>query len=79
MEILPKHIERWSDPEFIPYPASWLNGHRWEDELEVKVAPKIVSAWWSSDEATLQHGQQLGVPAKPGETMANYRARLRAA
>ena len=35
--------------------------------------------WWATDEGTLQHGQRLGVPAKPGETMANYRARLRAA
>ncbi len=22
----------WSDPQFIPHPASWLNGRRWEDE-----------------------------------------------
>ena len=22
----------WRDPEYIPYPASWLNGRRWEDE-----------------------------------------------
>src|SRR6185312_511968 len=21
------------EPEFIPHPASWLNGERWEDEL----------------------------------------------
>jgi hypothetical protein len=22
----------WSDPQYIPYPATWLNGKRWEDE-----------------------------------------------
>lgn len=30
--------EGWDDPQFIPYPASWLNGVRWEDEEpEVKI------------------------------------------
>lgn len=24
--------EGWDDPQFIPYPASWLNAERWEDE-----------------------------------------------
>jgi hypothetical protein len=23
----------WRDPQFIPYPATFLNGRRWEDEL----------------------------------------------
>ena len=23
-----------SEPRFIPYPATWLNGRRWEDEIE---------------------------------------------
>lgn len=23
---------------FIPYPATWLNGHRWEDALEIELA-----------------------------------------
>ena len=27
-----KQSEQWSDPRFIPHPATWLNGHRWEDE-----------------------------------------------
>jgi hypothetical protein len=22
----------WTDPKFIPHPATWLNGRRWEDE-----------------------------------------------
>lgn len=22
----------WSDPQFIPHPATWINGKRWEDE-----------------------------------------------
>jgi len=23
----------WDNPRYIPHPATWLNGHRWEDEL----------------------------------------------
>lgn len=23
----------WTDPQFIPYPATWLNGERWDDDL----------------------------------------------
>ena len=23
----------WSNPQFIPYPATFLNGRRWEDEI----------------------------------------------
>lgn len=40
MKGLDNHIrsEDWSkeDGKFIPYPASWINGRRWEDELRVK-------------------------------------------
>ncbi len=31
--------EQWSDRQFIPYPASWLNGRRWEDVLTSKAKP----------------------------------------
>ncbi len=27
-----KESEQWQDPRLIPHPATWLNGHRWEDE-----------------------------------------------
>ena len=35
--------------------------------------------WWATDEGTLTYGRQKGVNPKLGETMANYRQRLRAA
>ena len=28
-----KQSAQWSDPQYIPHPATWLNGHRWEDEM----------------------------------------------
>lgn len=40
MVALESHIDQpsWQkdDGKFIPHPASWLNGKRWEDELEVE-------------------------------------------
>lgn len=27
-----KQSDQWSDPRYIPHPATWLNGRRWEDE-----------------------------------------------
>ena len=35
--ILPEHVAYWhrndTATQFIPHPATWLNGRRWEDEL----------------------------------------------
>ena len=28
-----KQSRQWQDMQYIPYPATWLNGRRWEDEL----------------------------------------------
>lgn len=36
-------------------------------------------AWWASETATLSKGRDMGLPARPGESMAEYRARLGAA
>ena len=27
-----RQSDQWRDPRYIPYPATWLNGRRWEDE-----------------------------------------------
>jgi hypothetical protein len=44
LDSLEKHkkTEQWlkDDGQFIPYPSSWLNGRRWEDEVEIKSEPK---------------------------------------
>ncbi|TBV01264.1 hypothetical protein DNK34_21550 [Pseudomonas dryadis] len=43
MAALPKHCQRpdWlkDNGQFVPLPASWLNGKRWEDELAPSGAP----------------------------------------
>ncbi|KKM17431.1 hypothetical protein LCGC14_1675860 [marine sediment metagenome] len=32
LEALEVQKPQWKDPQFIPHPATWLNGQRWEDE-----------------------------------------------
>ena len=34
-----KTSQQWQDPQFIPHPAKWLNGRRWEDEVTTGTAP----------------------------------------
>jgi hypothetical protein len=38
IEAIPNHVQQWAKEgrqrQFIPLPASWLNGGRYEDELE---------------------------------------------
>lgn len=29
-----KKTAQWKDVQYIPHPSVWLNGHRWEDELD---------------------------------------------
>lgn len=34
------HKQKWTERQFIMWPAVFLNGRRWEDELDVKTVPK---------------------------------------
>ena len=48
--------------QFIPYPASWLRGERWDDELEIKL-PDVVNEkpWHETWAGIVQKGQELGI------------------
>lgn len=76
MEALPKHIKRWDDPIFIPYPASWLNGERWEDELE-ECKPKAQNDWWRSTAGIEAKAREMGMwPPRAGEDWHSLKARI---
>lgn len=32
-----KKTDQWKNPQYIPHPATWLNGERWNDEVDVKI------------------------------------------
>tara|TARA_R110000772_G_scaffold7311_1_gene25021 strand:+ start:1036 stop:1662 length:627 start_codon:yes stop_codon:yes gene_type:complete len=39
-----QHKKQWTDPKYIPHPSTWLNGERWEDELEAKKPNRLAGA-----------------------------------
>lgn len=68
VEALPRHVRYWQGCEtekaFIPHPATWLNGWRFEDEIE-EVKPKVrVDLKGSISDA------------RPGESMEDYLRRV---
>ena len=48
--------------QFIPYPATWIRGERWEDEIEVKL-PDVVNEkpWHETWAGIVQKGKELGI------------------
>jgi phage replication O-like protein O len=47
----------WSDPKYIPYPASWLNGGGWLDEVQAAYSPDQVAVIEAFNDTL---GAQLG-------------------
>jgi hypothetical protein len=49
LNALKNHVTAWkqqgTEKGYIPYPASWLNGARWEDEIEL--APEMPQCDWN--------------------------------
>lgn len=49
MHALKKHVLMWeqkgTEKQFIPYPASWLRGERWTDEIDL--APEMPQCDWN--------------------------------
>ena len=46
---IPRHINAWRNEgrtmALVPYPATWLNQRRWEDELEAEL-PEVIFCKW---------------------------------
>lgn len=82
MQALPNHLEYWkaagTEKQFLPYPATWLRGERFHDELEMP-QPKAETGWMKSEQGILSEGKRRGVHPKPGESLWEYRDRVLAA
>lgn len=80
LEALPNHIRVWDaegrGKEFVPYPASWIRGERWTDEIEMPSIPEKVVAWWATDKGVEGRGRELGIRPRGGESMQEYKARV---
>lgn len=76
------HARAWEaegrQQSVIPHASSWLNGWRWEDEIEMpqERIPQAAVAWWASDEGVMSKGRELGVHARGGESMTQYKSRV---
>lgn len=63
--------------KFIPYPATWLNDGRWQDETVGDVESAAVGNWWDNGAGIRRRGQELGLPDwSETEQFATYRARV---
>lgn len=85
LDALPAHIAYWEQTQtektFIPHPATWLRGERYEDEIEIpqpKPKQDITPGWWATDKGTEDMGRKLGMSPRPGETWGQFKDRIRA-
>ena len=71
---IPQHSKCWCvecrQPHLIPHPATWLNGWRFEDELDLPT-PEIKTS------NVVQIAKQKGIEARRGESMEEFTQRLR--
>lgn len=66
---------QWQDPQYIPYPSTYLNGERWEDEL-TGGAGKLSEA---EQLLAMAERGELNVARGDGESEEQYVSRLTAA
>jgi Lin1244/Lin1753-like, N-terminal len=64
---------RWLDG-FVPDPTTYLNGERWEDEIQKQTSRKPEM---NSQSQILRVGAQRGLSPRPGETNEQYETRIR--
>ena len=81
LEAIDAHAARWlalgTSKEFIPLPASWLRGERYEDEIEMPKPSKMPEkAWWTSNEGIASKGKELGMTPGVGETWPQFQQRI---
>ena len=80
IDALPLHIAYWratgTEREFVPYPATWLRGRRWEDEIEMPRVEEKVTQWWATEAGVLAKGREVGCSPRPGEDITQYKSRV---
>jgi hypothetical protein len=79
-ETLPVHVKFWNlsgrERHYIPLPATWLRGERFDDELEMPKPKDEMGEWWKSPAGIMRKGLSLGITAKPGEGYPELKARI---
>lgn len=80
LAAIPLHIKAWNvagrSRQYIPLPATWIRGERWEDELGMP-EPKAVGEWWRSPAGIEAKAREVGCwPARPSEGWHELKARI---
>jgi hypothetical protein len=77
---LPIHVRYWkasgTGGEFLPYPATWLRGERWEDELEMPEPKDEMGEWWKTTSGITRKALAVGIQPRPGEDWHQLKARI---
>lgn len=82
IHALPIHVRYWNvsgtSKEYLPYPATWLNGERWTDELAMPESAARAD-WWKTTAGIEAKARELGVTPRAGEDWHSLKSRLLAA
>lgn len=81
LDAISVHVKVWTAEgrqiSCIPHASSWLNGERWEDELEMPT-PKGAE-WWATQAGIEKKARELGLwPPRVGESWHELKARINA-
>ena len=66
IDALPNHVKHWelkqTEKEYICYPATWLNGWRWMDEIDLTPKKeKVDMSWVATNEGIERKAKELNV------------------
>lgn len=81
VHAIPVHVRFWNlagrSKQYIPLPATWLRGERWEDELEMPTPSEPMGEWWKTPAGIEAKARQVGCwPARPNEGWHELKARI---
>jgi hypothetical protein len=79
-ESIPIHVRYWNlagrSKQYIPLPATWLRGERWEDELEMAKPADELGEWWKTTSGIQRKALACGIAPRPGEDWHQLKARI---
>ena len=73
-----ENCRRWKQG-YVPDPTTYLNGERWEDEIQIDTPEQKKFTLPRNVDELMAFGTKMGMPARPGEDEFPYRQRLQAA
>ena len=65
--------------KFIPYPATWLRGERWDDDYGIDLGDVVeingqVVNWWESATGIEKKGAEIGLKAEDFASFPDFKA-----